>query len=82
MAPFRRPLLRSADPLLENSRRLWLSEIPCWKAFSGTFDAAGKFFPDVRAARHAIGQFGKENTMLGENLSDQIPELTLTLNSN
>ena len=26
----------------ENSRRLWLSEIPCWKGFPANFDAAGK----------------------------------------
>ena len=34
--------LRSACSLSENSRRLWLSEIPCWKGFPATFDAAGK----------------------------------------
>ena len=38
----------------ENSRRLWLSEIPCWKSFPANFDAAGKVFPDFPAARNAI----------------------------
>ena len=38
----------------ENSRRLWLSEIPCWKGFPANFDAAGKFFPDFPAARNAM----------------------------
>ena len=50
----------------ENSRRLWLSEIPCWKGFPANFDAAGKFFPDFLAARNAIpakvwALSGKEN---------------------
>ena len=26
----------------ENSRRLWLPDIPCWKSFPAIFDAAGK----------------------------------------
>ena len=39
----------SSNPLnSENSRRLWLSEIPCWKGFPANFDAAGKFFPIFR----------------------------------
>ena len=38
----------------ENSRRLWLSEIPCWKSFPANFDAAGKFFTDFPAARNAM----------------------------
>ena len=38
----------------ENSRRLWLSEIRCWKSFPANFDAAGKLFPDFPAARNAI----------------------------
>ena len=38
----------------ENSRRLWLPEIPCWKSFSANFDAAGKFFTAFPAARNAI----------------------------
>ena len=50
----------------DNSRRLWLSEIPCWKGFPANFDAAGKFFPDFLAARNAIpakvwALSGKEN---------------------
>ena len=47
----------------ENSRRLWLSEIPCWKSFPATFDAAGKFFTDFPAAIPAkVWAFsGKEN---------------------
>ena len=32
----------------ENSRRLWLSDIPCWKSFPANFDAAGKFCTDFR----------------------------------
>ena len=53
-------------PVSENSTRLWLSEIPCWKSFPANFDAAGKLFPDFPAARHAIpAKFsafsGKEN---------------------
>ena len=43
-----------APPCSENSRRLWLSEIPCWKSFPANFDAAGKFFTDFAAARIAI----------------------------
>ena len=59
------PLLCGA-PLSENSRRLWLSEIRCWKSFPANFDAAGKLFPDVPAARNAIPAkvrafSGKEN---------------------
>ena len=38
----------------ENSRRLWLSDIPCWKSFPANFDAAGKFFTDFPAAQNAI----------------------------
>ena len=38
----------------ENSRRLWLSKLPCWKGFLANFDAAGKLFPDFPAARNAI----------------------------
>ena len=51
----------------ENSKRLWLSEIPCWKGFRANFDAAGKLvFPDFPAARPAIpaklrALSGKEN---------------------
>ena len=30
----------------ENSRRLWLFDIPCWKNFLANFDAAGKLFTD------------------------------------
>ena len=62
---------RPVDPLFvppvsENSRRLWLSEIPCWKSFPTNFDAAGKFFTDSPAARNAIparvwALSGKEN---------------------
>ena len=49
----------------ENSRRLWLSEIPCWKSFRANFDAAGKFLTDFPAARNAIpakvwALFGKD----------------------
>ena len=52
--------------LSENSRRLWLSEIPCWKSFRANFDAAGKFLTDFPAARNAIpanawALSGKEN---------------------
>ena len=35
-----RALFRNRES--ENSRRLWLSEIPCWKGFPANFDAAGK----------------------------------------
>ena len=38
----------------ENSRRLWLSEIRCWRSFPANFDAAGKLFPDFSAAQNAI----------------------------
>ena len=38
----------------ENSRRLWLSEIPCWKSFPANFGAAGNFFTDFPAAPNAI----------------------------
>ena len=31
----------------ENSRRLWLSEIRCWKSFPANLNAAGKFFTDL-----------------------------------
>ena len=31
------------SPISDSSRRLWLSEIPCWKSFPANFDAAGKF---------------------------------------
>ena len=41
-------------PFSENSRRLWLSEIRCWKSFPANFDAAGKFFTDFPAAPNAI----------------------------
>ena len=34
----------------ENSRRLWLSDIPCWKGFPAIFDASGKFFADFPAS--------------------------------
>ena len=34
----------------ENSRRVWLSDIPCWKSFPANFDAAGQFFTDFPAA--------------------------------
>ena len=44
----------SRGPLSENLRRLWLSEIPCWKGFPANVDAAGKFLPDFPAARSAI----------------------------
>ena len=45
----------SISPWSENSRRLWLSEIDCWKGFPGkNSDAAGKWFPDFPAARNAI----------------------------
>ena len=27
---------------------------PCWKGFPANFNAAGKFFPDFPAARHAL----------------------------
>ena len=51
----------------ENSRRPWLSEIPCWKGFAAHSDAAGKWFPDFPAARNAIpakvwALSGKENS--------------------
>ena len=54
------------DQNSENSRRLWLSEIPCWKSFQANFDAAGKFLTDFPAARNAIpakvwALSGKEN---------------------
>ena len=50
----------------ENSRRLWLSEIPCWKNCPANFDAAGKLFTNFPAARNAIPAkvwafSGKEN---------------------
>ena len=53
----------------ESSRRLWLSEIPCWKGVPANFDAAGKFFTDFPAARNAIPAkvwafSGKENGCL------------------
>ena len=55
---FRAPLIRLGDgsllPTTENSRRLWLSEIPCRKGFPANFDAAGKLFPDFPATRNAI----------------------------
>ena len=34
----------------ENSSRLWLSAIPCWKSFPANFEAAGQFFTDFPAA--------------------------------
>ena len=39
---------------IRNSRRLWLSEIRCWRSFPANFDAAGKFFTDFPAAPNAI----------------------------
>ena len=50
-------------------RRLWLSEIPCWKGFPANFDAAGKCFPDFPAAQNAIpakvwALSGKEKQLL------------------
>ena len=41
----------------ENSRRLWLSDIPCWKGFLANLDATGKFFPalwKISAAPNAV----------------------------
>ena len=54
------------EHLSENSRRLWLSEIPCWKSFPANFDAAGKIFTGFPAAPTAIPAkvwafSGKEN---------------------
>ena len=48
------------------SRRLWLSEICCWKSSPANFDAAGKFFTEFPAAQNAIPAkvwafSGKEN---------------------
>ena len=40
--------------LRENSRTLWLSEIPSWKGFPANFGTAGKSLPDLAAARDAI----------------------------
>ena len=50
----------------ENSRRLWLSEIPCWKGFRANFDAAGKLVTDFPTAWSTIPSkvwafSGKEN---------------------
>ena len=50
----------------ENSRRLWLPEIRCWKSFPANFDAAGKLFTDFPAAQNAVPAelwafSGKEN---------------------
>ena len=38
----------------ENSRRLWLSKIRCWKSFPANFDAAGKLLTNFPAAQSAI----------------------------
>ena len=58
--------MQIASDYSENSRRLWLSKIPCWKSFRANFDAAGKFLTDFPAARNAIpakvwALSGKEN---------------------
>ena len=58
--------VRACDHFSESSRRLWLSEIPCWKSFRANFDTAGKFLADFPAARNAIpakvwALSGKEN---------------------
>ena len=60
----------------ENSRRLWLSKIPCWKSFPANFGAAGKLFPDFPAARNAIpvkawALSGNENGCLRERCQEQ-----------
>ena len=39
--------------LSENSRRLWLSEIRCWKSSPAYVDAAAKFFTDFPAGKLA-----------------------------
>ena len=59
----------SPDQASENLRRLWLSEILCWKGFLANFDAAGQAFPDFPAARKATPAkvwrlSGKENGCL------------------
>ena len=61
---FRNP--RKTNFQSENSRRLWLFTIRCWKGFPANFDAAGKWFPDFPAVRNAIPAkvsafSGKEN---------------------
>ena len=58
--------LKFLEKKSESSRRLWLSEIPCWKCFPANFDAAGKFLTNFLAARNAIPAkvwafSGKEN---------------------
>ena len=52
--------------LSDNSRRLWLSKIRCWKSLPANLDAAGKFFTDFPAAPNAVPAkvwafSGKEN---------------------
>ena len=63
--------MRNRPVFSENSRRLWLSEIPCWKSLPANFDAAGKFFTDFPAARNAIPArvwaFSRQGKWLLEN---------------
>ena len=42
----------------ENSRRLWLSEIPCRKAFPANVDPSGKFLPNIRHEMLSLPRFG------------------------
>ena len=59
-------ILTSSGMDSENSRRLWLVKIPCWKSFPANLDPAGKSFTDFPAAENAIPAkvwafSGKEN---------------------
>ena len=42
------------SPTSESSRRLWLSEIPCWKSFPANIRRCWKLFTDYPAARNAM----------------------------
>ena len=55
----------------ENSRRLWLSEIPCWKGFPANFDAAGKNDSPIFRQREMLslprfGHFPARKTAAGK----------------
>ena len=48
------PPLCNPCTISKHSRRLWLSESPCWKGCPANSKAAGKFHPHFPAARNAI----------------------------
>ena len=56
---------------IKNSRRLWLSEIPCWKGFPASFDAAGKWYSPIFRQREILslprfGHFPARKTAAGK----------------